>query len=153
MWDLVNDSLFLARKFGQWYDNFDHAQTILIEAQVVQVGVDLVKDKGLLFLVEASALEHLANDMSSLLIDRECAHMPLQCVLDKVFFLIDRHIVKDRLDCVRSLLVAADLYKVAFNQVQNAQSLAHWTIGQKLLEEVIPVLVHHDSWQLVADLL
>ena len=125
MRDLVNDSLFLARKFGQRYDNFNHTQTILIEAQMVQVGVDFIKDKGLLFLVEASALEHLANDMSSLLVNRECANVPLQRVLDEVLFLVDRHIVKDCLDCVRSLLVAADLYKVAFNQVQDAESLAY----------------------------
>lgn len=63
MRNLSNHSLSLARSFCKRDDYFNHAQSILVKTKLVQVGVDLLENERLLFLVEASALEYFANHM------------------------------------------------------------------------------------------
>lgn len=75
--DLIYDSLLLARSFSQCDNDFNNAQSILIQAQIVQLGVNFIKYEGLLLLIKAFALEYFPNDMCTLLIDREIVDVSL----------------------------------------------------------------------------
>ena len=69
MHDLTDDALFLPDGFCQRNNNLDYAESVLVEAKLVEVGIDFLKDEVLLFLVKAAALEHLSDHVSALLID------------------------------------------------------------------------------------
>lgn len=115
--------MLLAGRLRQRYDYFNHAKAILIEAQLGQVGVNLVKQEVMVFLVETAALEHLADHVRTLLIYRQLVDGPLKCLPDKALLLVHGNIVKDGLDCVRPLLVAADADEIVFDQVQDLEPL------------------------------
>jgi hypothetical protein len=67
--NLTDDTLFLPDCFCQRNNNLDYTESILVEAQLVEIGIDFLKDKVLLNLVKAAALEHLSDNVSALLID------------------------------------------------------------------------------------
>ena len=67
--DLVDNPLLLARSFGQSDDYFDNAQAVLVQAEVIQLSVNLIEYEGLFFLVKALALKNFPDDMRALLIN------------------------------------------------------------------------------------
>ena len=61
--------------------------------------------------------------------------------------------LQDRLNCVRTPLVATYLCKFLFDEVEHVRALLNCTILEKLLAEVVSVPVHHDNRQVLADIL
>ena len=59
-------------------------------------------------MVEAAALEDLADDVRSVWINRQGADMTLKGMPNEVLLMVHCDIIKDSLNCVSSLLVAAD---------------------------------------------
>jgi len=53
--------------------------------------------------------------VSALLVDRKPAYIALKRLLDELFFLIHRYVVKNRLNSVGTLLVAANIDEVGLD--------------------------------------
>ena len=64
-----DDSLLELWSLGECNYDLDDAQAILVDTHLVQVLVDLFKDKLLVFVIEAATLEDFADDMCTLLIN------------------------------------------------------------------------------------
>ena len=128
--DLRNDTLFHLSCLGQADDNLDHAESLLVLAQLVQIVVDLLEDERLPVLIKAAALENFSDDMGTLLVNRKLVDVALQRLLDEVFFLLSGHVVENGLDGVRALLVTTDLNEVILDQVQNLQPLLNRAIRE-----------------------
>ena len=79
--------------------------------------------------------------------------MSFERLAEEIFFLFHRNVVKDGLNRVRTLLVAAYLNKATLDEVQNAQALLNRAIGQQFLEEVVSILVNHYFSEPLSDLL
>ena len=128
MGNLSNHPLPLARSFCKRNDDFDHAEAVLVETKLIQVGVNFLENEGLPFLVEAAALENFANDMGPVRIDRQRANVPLESIANEILFMVHRYVVKDRLNGVRALFVAAYRNEVALNELQDSHSLVHGAV-------------------------
>ena len=114
---MSDDSLLKFLGLGKCNYDLDDAKTVLIHTHLVQVLVDLFKDKLLVFVVEAAALEDFADYMCTLLVYGQIAHIALQGLFYEGFFLWHGHIVKDCLNGVSALFVATDINKVILNAV------------------------------------
>ena len=64
-----DDPLLKFWSLSQCNYDLDDAKTVLIDTHLVQVLVDLFKDKLLVFVIEAATLEDFADDMCTLLIN------------------------------------------------------------------------------------
>ena len=64
-----DNSLLELWSLSQCNYDLDDAKTVLIDTHLVQVLVDLFKDKLLVFVIEAATLEDFADDMCTLLIN------------------------------------------------------------------------------------
>ena len=84
----------------------------------------------MIFVIEAAALEDFADYVCALLIDGQLAHIALQGLLYKSFFLRHCHIVKDCLNRVSALFMAADSDKVILDAVEDSQTLLNGAAPQ-----------------------
>ena len=55
--------------------------------------------------------------MGSLLVNRQPVDMTLESLFDETLFLLHRHVIKNRLNSVRSLLMTANLNEVILDVV------------------------------------
>lgn len=117
--------------------------------------LDLSKDKvenSLESLVRLLGLrDQLLDDVSALLVNREIEDLPLQSLLHKFLIQGQLNIVEDGLDSVRTTLIAAYLGEVGLDQLQDLGALLDRHILQQLLAEVVPVAVHHDHCEVLAN--
>ena len=128
--DLRNDTFFHLSCLCQTDDNLDHAQALLVLAQLVQIVIDLLEYERLPVLIKALALKNFSDDMGALLVNRKLVDVALQRLFDEVFFLLSGHIVENGLNCVCALLVTTDLNEVILDQVQNLQPLLNRAIRE-----------------------
>ena len=84
----------------------------------------------MIFVIKAAALEDFADNVCTLLIDGQLAHIALQGLLYKSFFLRHGHIIKDCLNGVSALFVAADIDKVIPDAVEDSETLLNGTASQ-----------------------
>ena len=98
---------------------------MLVAAELIKVMIDLVENKGLLLLVEASTLEHLADDVCAIRVNRKLTDVTLEGFADEVLLMVHCHIVEDGLNRMCALLVAADLNKIVPNHIQDAKALVY----------------------------
>ena len=122
---LINDSHPLLRRLGERNNNLYDTKAVFVEAKLVQIDKDFVKNERLLLVVEAAALEHFANYVRAVGVNRKIVDVTLQCVSNKVLFLLLCHIVEDSLNRMSALLVTADMNKIFFDQVEDMKALIH----------------------------
>ena len=118
-----DDPLLELLGFGQCNYDFDDAKTILVDTHLVQILVYLFKDKLLVFVVKAAALEDFADYVCTLLIYGQIAHIALQGLLYKSLFLWHGHVIKDGLNGVGALFVTTDINKVVLDAVEDTKTL------------------------------
>ena len=122
---LINDSHPLLRRLGERNNNLYDTKAVFVEAKLVQIDKDFVKNERLLLVVEAAALEHFANYVRTVGVNRKIVDVTLQSVSNKVLFLLLCHIVEDSLNRMSALLVTADMNKIFFDQVEDMKALIH----------------------------
>jgi hypothetical protein len=66
--DALDDPLPILDRLCKSYDHFNNAEAVLVDAQLVEVVVDLLEDKSAFFPVEGVAAEHLPYDVGALLV-------------------------------------------------------------------------------------
>jgi len=82
---------------------------------LVEIRINFLKHKARLILIKAAALEYLSNHMSTLLVSRKPTYISLQRLLDEFFFLIHRYVIKNRLNRMGALFMAANVDEVGLN--------------------------------------
>ena len=127
---MSNDPLLELLGLCEGNYDLDNAKSILVDTHLVQILVDLFEDELLVFVVKAAALEDFADYMCPLLIYGQIAHIALQGLLDKSFFLRHGDVVKDGLNGVRALLVTADIDEVVLDAVKDTKPLLNGAAPQ-----------------------
>lgn len=89
--------------------------------------------------------------MSALLVNRKLKYFAEETTFKYFFFFRDTKCIDDSLNCVGPALVGANKNEVLFDELQDRNALFTRTAWKQPLAEVVSIVVHHNAWEVLTD--